>query len=67
MLDEAAAVAYFYETLRKVDDFTADDDGTFEASYRAFIDGLTTQFEDAMNDDFHVVRGMKLFMGLQNA
>ena len=45
MLDEAAAkVAYFYETLRKVDDFTADDDGTFEGviPQQAFIDGLTT-------------------------
>ena len=63
MLDEAAAkVAYFYETLRKATDFIGDESDEFEGviSQQAFIDGLTGQFEDALNDDFHVVRGMEV-------
>jgi cysteinyl-tRNA synthetase len=61
MLDEAAArISYFYETLRKAEDFVAahleDHDGVLPNA--DFIDGLEAQFRDAMNDDFHVVRAL---------
>ena len=63
-VDEAAAkVAYFYETLRKVDDFPEGDFDEFEGPIleQAFIDGLTKQFEDALNDDFTWFEEWKLF------
>lgn len=61
MLDEAAArVAYYYETLRKAEQFLAEGhpahDGPLPA--QKIIDGLEARFREAMDDDFNVPRAM---------
>ena len=61
MLEEASArVAYFYETLRKVEDFLSDEHGEHDGalSCEALIGSFKEQFNECMNDDFNVVRMM---------
>ncbi|MBU1897701.1 cysteine--tRNA ligase [Myxococcota bacterium] len=61
MLDEAAAkVAYFYETLRKVELFLEEEDEAPNGPLPTLeqIEGLERRFREAMDDDFNVVRAL---------
>lgn len=61
MLDEAAAkVAYFYETLRKVEDLLDEPLDPFEGPVpkAEFIESYDAQIREAMDDDFNAVRAM---------
>ena len=63
ILDEASArMAYFYESLRKANDFLdehADKAGGIVRD-QEFIEGIPGRFKDAMDDDFSVVKAMEL-------